>query len=259
MFWRRALLLAVMAVGLSACRIDLILNLDVRADGSGVVEFVLSADSEVMDFVDVEDVDLTGIGGGGWSLDGPVVDTGGTSIVLTKEVPSATQFGEVVAQLDEGRLFRGLVLDIEVGLGTTSYDFVMAIDPTMTATDFSDPVLAQALDGEPFGERLEVLEERSGGPLDESVFVSATVEMPDGSGDGGLVSLADSTPVVLNGSTRFVDDSVAERRAAAAEARDTVDDSIRLVAVFWTIAAVVAMILLSLGWRRRRRVFREIE
>lgn len=252
----RTVALVAVALLASACRVDLVFDVVVADDGSGRVELVVRADPDVMAHVDLDAVDLGGLGTGGWELSGPVTGADGTSISLTKRVPSAGQFDDVVAQLDEGRLVRDVALDIDVGLGTATYEFTATLDPTMRARDFSDSRLIELLDGEPFGERTEVLEERAGRPLDETVVVTVRVQMPDGSMAEASRTLADDEPAVVYADAAFADDGVEARRELARAARDTFDDSVRTVAVFWGIAAVLALVLLSIGWRRRRAELR---
>jgi hypothetical protein len=256
---RLALGLTACALILSACQIDLIFDVVLNDDGSGTVDFTMRADDEVMAHVDVDRIDLTGLATNSWELGGPVVDEeGGAAIVLSTNVGSAEQFDEVVAQIDMGRLLGEVAVEVVAGLGSTTYDVNITINPTMVATDFSDSGLVELLDGEPFGEQIAVLEERAGATLDESVLVTVNLTMPDGVLSGATVDLAGDEPAFVTGHTSFVDDTLDERRAAALDAKDTFDDSIRLVGVFWALAAVVAFVLLSLGWRRRRLVFRQL-
>jgi len=240
------------------CRVDLILDVVLEDDGSGKVSFTIEADSELMSFVDVDDIDLTGIAGTGWQLVGPNRSGSGTSVTLTKGVPSAGQLDEVVDQLDQGRLFSDIDYSIATGLGVTDYELALTIDPTVTAREFSDVELAEMLDGERFGELIEVLEERAGGVLDESIFVSARVVMPDGTETTGNVSLAATDPVLLTGVSQFMDAEIDARRAEAAAAREDFDSAVRRVALFSSVAAVLALVLLSIGWRRRHRQSHDI-
>jgi len=246
----------LVVIALSGCRVDLLFDVSLERDGSGDVEFTISANEQLMQHIDIDAIDLEGIAAEGWTMTGPTVDGVGASIVLTKDVPSAEQFDDVINQIDMGRLVSDVSIAIDIGLGSAAYDASITIAPTMVATDFSDAGLVELFDGEPFGETTAVLEERAGRPLDETVVVAVTLSMPDGSISGGEVSLAADDPVVVRGTSSFVDDELDERRAAALDAQDAFDDSIRLVAVFWAIAALIALVLLSLGWRRRRRFFR---
>ena len=254
---RVVVLAALASVLLSACRLDFALDVLVEEDGSGRVDFTISVDDEVLDHVSIDAVDLSDIGGVGWEVTGPVVDDDGARMQLSKPVPSAGQFGEVIDQLDQGRFYRDADVTIDIGLGTADYTATLTVDPMMTVLDFSDAELRAILDGEPFGEEMAVLEARAGGPLDEAVFVSATLTMPDGSTHDATVTFADGAPATIRGTTSFVDPTVDERRLAAQEARETFDDSIRTIAVFWGIAAFIALVLLTLGWRRRRVLYRQ--
>ncbi len=253
---RSVVLGCVSAVLLSACQIDLVLDVVIRDDGSGTVDFTIAADDEVMSYLDASDVDLSGLATGGWTLRGPLSGPDSTSVQLSKEVPSAEQFDDVIAQLDDGRLVTDVEVDIEVGIGTTDYEATLVVAPTMTARDFSDRELTALLDGEPFGEQLDVLEQRAGRPLDEAVVFVASLTMPDGSTSEVSTTLADGVAKTVSGTTSYLDDTVDDRRAAAQTARDAFDDSIRTVAVFWGIAALVVVVLLSIGWRRRHRMLR---
>jgi len=255
MRWASATTAIGLALVAGGCRVDLVLDVVLQDDGSGQVAFTIEADSELMSFIDTDDIDLTGISGTGWQLEGPNIAESGTSVTLSKNVPSAGQLGDVISQLDQGRLFSDVDYSIAVGLGVTDYQLSLTIAPTVTARDFSDVELAELLDGERFGELIEIIERRAGGPLDGTIFVSARVVMPDGSEATGMLDLTATEPVLLSGSSQFVDAEIDERRATAAEARDSFDDSVRRVALFSGGAAVLAFILLSVGWRRRYRQF----
>ena len=177
--WHSIVLVLVLVPILSACRIDLVLDVVLDADGSALVDFTIRADADVMAHVDIEDIDLAGISGTGWSMTGPTSDVNGASVTLSKPVPSAELLDDVIGQLDRGRFFREVAFVIDNGLGETSYEFELTIDPQVTAADFSDADLAELLDGERFGELTTVLEERAGNSLDETLHVSARVVMPD--------------------------------------------------------------------------------
>jgi len=258
---RWASVTAIMGVALLAggCRVDLVLDVVLQDDGSGHLSFTIEADAELMSFIDTDDIDLTGIAGTGWQLEGPNSTESGTSVTLGKDVPSAGQLGDVISQLDQGRFFSDVEYSIAQGIGVTDYQLSLAIAPTVAARDFSDVELAELLDGERFGELIEVIEERAGVPLDETIVVSARVVMPDGSETSGTLDLAATEPVLLTGSSQFVDADIDERRATAAEARDGFDDAVRRVALYSGAAAVLAIVLLSIGWRRRHRQFQNIE
>jgi len=255
MRWASATTAIGLALVAGGCRVDLVLEVVLQDDGSGQLTFTIEADTELMSFVDIDDIDLTGITGTGWELEGPNIADSGSSVTLRKNVPSAGQLGDVISQLDQGRFYSNVDYSIAPGLGVTDYQLSLTIAPTVTARDFSDVELAELLDGERFGELIEVIEERAGGPLDETIFVSARVVMPDGSETAGTVDLAAAQPLLLSGSSQFVDADIDDRRAAAAAARDSFDDSIRRVALFSGGSAVLAFILLSIGWRRRHRRF----
>jgi len=165
-------LVAVLA--LAGCRVELVFDVSIVRDGSGQVEFTIAADDELMQYIDLEALDLTGIAAEGWTMDGPTVGDDGASIVLQKDVPSVEQFDDVIAQIDMGRLVSDVTIDIDIGLGSTEYDAAITIDPQMRAIDFSDEGLVELFDGEPFGERTEVLEQRAGRPLDETVSVAVS-------------------------------------------------------------------------------------
>ncbi len=246
----------LLVFALSGCRVDLLFDVSLERDGSGNVEFTLGADNELMQYIDIDELDLEGIAAEGWTMTGPTVHIDGASIVLAKRVPSAEQFDDVIAQIDMGRLISDVSIAIDIGLGSTVYDASVTIDPAMKAADFSDEELVELFGGEPFGETTAVLEERAGRPLDETITVEVTLTMPDDSVSDGEVTFAMDESVVVSGTSSFVDDELDERREAALDAQDAFDDSIKLVGVLWAIAAVVVLVLLSLGWRRRRRFFR---
>ena len=52
--------------------------------------------------------------------------------------------------------------------------------------------------------------------------------------------------------------SSASNREAAADAQRRFDSSVSRVGWYWGLAAVLTLVLLSIGWRRRRRLYRTV-
>jgi hypothetical protein len=236
---------------ITGCRADVAVDVTVDRDGSGTVEVTIVVDSDVV----AQIADLPGqlrtddLAAAGWALTNPVrLSDGGMRLTASKEVPSADQFGEVLAEIHPD-LFPQAELDVRRSFGTTRYVWSSALDRTVGFDVFGDPEVASLLGGEAFGVPVEELEARTGGPLEDAVNVSFTVTMPDGTTttfDGGPLG-ADEVDEI--GSTATVVD-----RAAVAE-HDRAEDLRRAVAL-WAAAAGVWMIVVAGAawlWLRRHR------
>ncbi len=240
---------------LTGCEVGLSLDIDLRSDGTSLVTFVVKADAEVMDDVDVAALRLDDIAGQGWAVVGPVVaDDGSTTLTLSADVADVADLASVIEKLDDGRFFSVAEASVIASIGTTDYDLVVTVDPTLSAETFSSEAIADLLDGEPFGITLSDIERRAGRPLDETISISATVRAP-GSGDDARgtvrVTLADDEVGVAAASSQLVDDDVFAARDVAAVAREDVDSAWKRLARYWLAAVVVAAAALLVTRRRK--------
>jgi hypothetical protein len=96
-----ALLLAALA--LSACRVDITTDVDVRADGSGSITVTVVADAEVVERAPglADDLRTADAEAAGWSVDGPTAtDDGGLRVVLSHDFANVEQATALLASVN---------------------------------------------------------------------------------------------------------------------------------------------------------------
>jgi len=240
---------------LTGCEVGLSLDINLRPDGTSLVTFVVKANAEVMDDVDVDALRLDDIAGRGWVVVGPVVaDDGSTTLTFSADVADVADLGSAIEKLDDGRFFSVTEGAVVASIGRTDYNLAVTVDPSLSAETFSSEAIADLLGGEPFGITLAELERRASRPLDETVSVSATVRTPGNSDDAlGTVrlTLADNEIGVAAASSQLVDGDVFAARDVAAVAHDDVDSAWKRLARYWLAAVVVAAAALLVTRRRK--------
>ena len=172
----------VASVALAGCRADVGVDVVVAEDGSGTVTVTVEVDQAVVDQVNELELQVRtdDLVAAGWQVAEPVDGPdGGLVLQATKEVPSAGQFGPVLAEIHP-LLFPSAELDMRRSFASTRYLWTSTLDRTVSFEAFGDPEVADLLGGFLFGVPLDVLAGRAGGPLDEAVTVSFSLSMPDG-------------------------------------------------------------------------------
>jgi len=246
---RLVLLLAALVI-VAGCRADVAVDVTVEPDGSGTVTVTADVDADVVaQIVDLPAQLRTGdLVAAGWTVAEPqTLEGGGMRFRATKEVPSAEQFGAVLAEVHPA-LFPAGELDLRRTFGTSRYLWSSTIDRTITVDAFGDESIAPLLDGFLFGVAPEELVNRAGGPLEDAVTVAMTVTLPDGTTVASEAApLGADAPEELRRSTTIVDDEAIEERDREERLRGAVPLVVAVGAIFW--AAIAG----GLWWWRRRR------
>jgi hypothetical protein len=191
---RTVLLAAGVCLLVAGCQVETVVTVDVDQDGSGTVEVAVGLDEEAL--AQVPDLDDSGTGdapdvsrlvrvddltAAGWEVGEPRTDDGVTWIRVTKDFGTPEEANEVLAELTgESGLLRDLQVDREAAFGRDSYSFSGTVDFSGGLEAFGDEGLAAALDGEPLGEDVAVMEERFGRPVDEMMNLDVEVVLPGG-------------------------------------------------------------------------------
>jgi len=201
----RALLLAVLALLLTGCRLDLVAPLEVRADGSGRAGLAARFDPELLAELDRLGVDPTAELGAAvaadptWELTRTREDDGGLLVAVHREVADATDlpglYDRLTAGLSEGD--PALLLDLDL---TRDDDG----GTTLTGTAWLRPPATSglALDGEEIGPHAEELAELVAEHVTAAVEVSLpgdVTELDGGEIDGEVVRI----PVPVGEPTSF--------------------------------------------------------
>lgn len=146
-----AVLLGV--VLLSACRLDVTVDVAMEPDGTGVVTLVADADAELVAQVPdlVDDLRLDDAIANGWQVNGPVAtDDGGLTLTLTHAFASATELANVLNSVGPPltRMEAARTLDAATEQTTNAVNGVMVLENGYET--FADADLLAAVGGLPF-------------------------------------------------------------------------------------------------------------
>lgn len=176
----RILLLAVMALVLSACQIDAVVDVEVFEDGSGTVavtaafdEQVIEAAPELVDALRTEDLPAAG-----WEVTELVNSPESVVVRATKPFATAADLDGVLAEIaGPNTLFSDFAVERSRSFARTTYEVTGAIDPRISPTTFGDDNIT-GLVGNPLGLSLPELEAVAGRPLAETLTLEFTVTLP---------------------------------------------------------------------------------
>jgi hypothetical protein len=170
---------AVLATG---CRADVLVTVDVAADGSGRVEAAVGLDhaalarlGDLPSQLRVDDLRQAG-----WDVSAPARQSDGlTWVRATRRFGTPDEAARVFTELTgpEGP-FRELHVTQERALFRTTTRLAAVVDLTAGVEGFSDPRLRELLGGSPFGVDRAELERQLGAPLDQVVKVRVTARLP---------------------------------------------------------------------------------
>ena len=168
----------------SACQVSADLTLTVDEGGSGTVAVSVGLDDEALERLgDPENpFAVDDLAAAGWAVS-PVMrdDDGLNQVVVTKSFGSLGEGEAVLAEVvgDTG-VFDAVSLTRTDSFTTTTYEFDVVVDLSGGLAAFSDPELAEALDGEPVGESIDAIEERFGAPVSELFSFEVSIALPGG-------------------------------------------------------------------------------
>ncbi len=172
-----AALLAVLAlVVLPGCRVDTTIDLDVHADGSGVLTLTAVADRAVVDNAPglANDLRLADAQRAGWVVEGPASTTdGGLRVVLTHPFATVKDATTLLQYINgpNGPL-HGLSLTRSVASGRATFQLTGALRIDGDLVAFADTTLVNSLGKTPWADKLSPAE-RAG-----AVSATFTVKLP---------------------------------------------------------------------------------
>ena len=151
------LLLGVLALLASACRVDTTVDIAVDADGSGTVVVSVVADAEAVALLpDAPDgLRFEDLSGAGWAIEGPEIDAAGAlTFTASKPFVDADDLPSVLAEIaGEGVLFVDVTLEKShsfdrIGLAPASTDYRLTgtIDPSPALDVLADEFLPPSID-----------------------------------------------------------------------------------------------------------------
>lgn len=193
---RRAFLVFVAALTVSACQVDTSVEVEVEADGSGTITVSATADADVVAQAPglAEDLRFDDAVAAGWTLQGPAAtDAGGLSVTLTHDFATAEEATVLLASVNgSGGPLHDVVVtrtvtDDEI---TTSLVGTLRIDGGVDA--FADPEMLAAIDGSPYADNIAATGLR---PTDVVTF-TFTAELPGELATTGADPGAEGEPVL---------------------------------------------------------------
>lgn len=255
-----ALLLGVLV--LSACRLEVVVTVDMEPDGTGLVTVEAVADAELVARVPdlVDDLRLTDAEANGWIVEGPVADDAGNlSITLSHTFASATELANVLNSI-------GPPLGAGVDQVAAARTFDPATEQTTNAVrgtlvlpngfeTFADADLTAAVGGLPFGDDIAAAGLAPADAMSFTYRVSLPGELI--SSDG--VQIDDDTfewRAPLDGSAASLDVQTVQRPAGSGNSWASPLATIALVLlVAWVLAAAafIAFVAIARNNKRRRR------
>jgi len=175
---RRLLALVVVALALTACKVDATVDVTVRADGTGAITLTAVADADVLAQAPglAEDLRFDDAVAAGWVLTPPAAtDAGGLQVVLTH--PFAT-VEEATALLQSINGPSGPLHDVVLARTVTSDDITTSLAGTLRVEGgidaFADPDLLAAIGGSPYADNIAATGLR---PIDVVTF-TFTADLP---------------------------------------------------------------------------------
>jgi len=259
---RRALSLLVVALALTACKVDTTVTVEVAADGSGVITLTALADAEVVEQASglADDLRFDDAVAAGWVVDGPApTDEGGLSVVLTHEFATVEQATALLQSVNgaDGPLHGvSLTRTLADGQVTTSLVGSLRVDGGLNA--FADPDVLAAIGGSPYADDIATTGLR---PTDVVTFTfsadlpgEVTTAGTAASTDGGQPVLSWSVP--LDGSTaELATTSVISESAVAGSSGvwGTVATVALVALIAWCVAAIAFIAIVARARRAKAR------
>jgi hypothetical protein len=175
---RRVLSLLLVALALTACKVDTTVDVKVEADGSGVITLTAVADADVVAQAPglAEDLRFDDAVAAGWVLTPPAAtDTGGLQVVLTH--PFAT-VEEATALLGSINGPDGPLHDVALTRTVTDDEITTALSGSIRVANgidaFADPDVLSAIGGSPYADDIAATQLR---PADVVTF-TFTADLP---------------------------------------------------------------------------------
>lgn len=178
-----ALVLAVL-VASTGCQVKVAVDTRVDGTGKGTVAVSVALDDDAVGRLGdpATEIHTEDLAAAGWAVTGPTrEDDGLTWIRAEKAVAGTDDLNRTLAEVAgaEGAL-RGFGITTIDTEDATVYRLNGTIDLTKGLAPYSDPELAAALDGDPFGGQIAKIEAEEGRPVADMVQVTVTARVGDG-------------------------------------------------------------------------------
>jgi hypothetical protein len=250
----RLFALALGAVVLAGCRLDVDVAVDMAADGSGTVTVTATADAELVAKAPtaVQDLRLEDARDAGWTVSGPApVEGGGSQVVLTKGFASPEQATAILAEINgPGGPLSGLTLFQQREFAKLTSDVAGEVRLVGGMAAFADDALVQVAGKVPLADQVAA----SGVPLDQALGLTVSVTLPgdvtaaNGTADGGTVTW---TPSLVDGQVTRLQATAVQEDTAAVQARSVERWTTWALVAWGVLFALIVLVVLLRAWRRR--------
>ena len=229
--WRR-LVIAAAAVVMTACRVDVAVDVTMEQNGSGEITVTVTADADLVQQAPglAGDLRLDDLTRAGWTTDGPVgTSDGGLSIELQHTFDTPEQATALVASLNGPNGPFEAVLFTRVAHKTSIEYHIAGRARVDGLSGFADPELLDAVGATPYAADIEAADLTP----DEALGLTFTVTLP------GLVdeTTADADQTPLTWTIPF-DDTVVDLTTATTTSLETGRS--------WTLLATLSFVALGL-------------
>ena len=185
---RRVVAAALLLVVLGACKVDVSVGVDTKADGSGEVRVTAVLDEDAAERVgDLEkNLRTDDLEKAGWIVDDiERRDDGSVSQTIRHPFDDTAEAEQVLAELggddpetNAAAPLRAFELDQERGFFRTTTTFSGVVDLARGIEAFSDASLTEAFGGQPLGAPVDQLERQLGASFDRLFGLQIAVRMP---------------------------------------------------------------------------------
>lgn len=175
-------LVAFCFVVLTGCQVQMVVDIAVSEDGSGVVEASVSVDDDARRRLGDIDAALrtADLEATGWEVSRPELrEDGRTWYVASKPFANPEQLQTVLDELTgPDGIFKAFEIVRETGDNSRTMSLSGVVDLTEGIDAFADDGLAGLIDDPPLGVPLDLLEDDLGTTLDRAVAVRVQVQLP---------------------------------------------------------------------------------
>ena len=253
-----AVLATLCVVLLSACRLDVTVDVVMQPDGTGTVTVEAVADADLVQRVPdlAADLRLEDAVANGWVVDGPTpLDGGAMSIRLTHPFTSAEELASVLNSI--GPPLTNMQAARTVGAGDQA-DTTNAIDGQLQLPNgfasFADAELVAAVGGQPFGDELAA----SGLTPEQAMSFTFRVALPGELVRAETGSVVDGSAIewtaVLDGSSQSLLTQTVQRPAGSGNGwAQPLANAALIALVAWVVVATAGIGYVALARRSKRR------
>ncbi len=249
---RRVLTLLAAALALTACKVDTTVDVQVKADGSGVITLTAVADADVVAQAPglADDLRFDDAVAAGWVLTPPAAtETGGLQVVLTHEFTTVEEATALLASINGPD---GPLHDVAITRTVTDDEVTTVLAGTIRVANgvdaFADPDVLSAIGGSPYADDIAATQLR---PADVVTF-TFTADLP-GSATKSPASTVASTGTDATADTASGSNGDADRELSWTVPIDGATADLATTSVLqqggsssgvWSVVATVALVAL---------------